>query len=239
MSQLQTKMLRRPQKYAAPVIVQLSLLYMSSGFGPIFLSAVLIFLVCDFFRTHLDAFSLFLPVTVSITEKKQADPDRSEIFVRCDSQPLFLHISSSWKPDNEFLRFGLIVWHPPTQRGEESHCGGSGWRFGTAILYKFMGGFPRTWYSGNHCCGRASQLGIGCHVLATGIPEVHRHLITTPMHPCCPQSARDWTPDWGSVCFWAVSGRILAVCKVSVGLIQRGLVLQRCVFPRPCYCFST
>lgn len=33
-------MLRRPQKYAAPVIVQLPLLYMSSGFGPIFLSAV-------------------------------------------------------------------------------------------------------------------------------------------------------------------------------------------------------
>jgi len=64
--------------------------------------------------------------------------------------------------------------------------------------YLNHGGFPRTWYSGNHCSGRASQLRIGSHILATGIPEVHHHLISsgsgaTPMHPCCPHSiASEW-----------------------------------------------
>ena len=60
------------------------------------------------------------------------------------------------------------------------------------------GGFPRTWYSGNHCCGRASQLGSGCHILATGIPEVHHHMTssdsrTTPIHPHSLHTvAREW-----------------------------------------------
>lgn len=161
----------------------------------------------------------------------------------CDSQPLFLHISSSWKLDNEFLPFGLIVWRSPTSDneakwGEESHCGGSDWRFGTAILYRFMGwwgGVPRIWYSGNHCCGRASQLGGGCHILATGIPEVHRHLITTPMHPSCPQSARDRTQTEGQLGFWAA---FLLFVKCLSGRF-RGHVLWRCVFPPLCYCFST
>lgn len=59
-------------------------------------------------------------------------------------------------------------------------------------------GFPRTRYSGNHCSGRASQLRTGAHILATGIPEVRHHLISsgsreTPMHPCCPHSvASEW-----------------------------------------------
>lgn len=67
-----------------------------------------------------------------------------------------------------------------------------------AVSYVNHGGFPRTWYSGNLCRGRASQLRTGAHILATGIPEVHRHLISsgsraTPMHPCCPHPvASEW-----------------------------------------------
>lgn len=87
--------------------------------------------------------------------------------------------------------------------------------------YMNHGGFPRTWYSGNHCSGRASQLSTGAHILATGIPEVHRHLIysssrATPMHPCCPHSvASEWV-DPGlmvSLFFGWFLGHILAGCQ--------------------------
>lgn len=92
--------------------------------------------------------------------------------------------------------FSDILLHSEERWGVR---GGSGWRFGTSHpLMRIHGGFPRTWYSGNHCCGRASQLGSSCHILAMGIPEVHRHLISsdgraTPMHPYCPHSvASEW-----------------------------------------------
>lgn len=90
--------------------------------------------------------------------------------------------------------------------------------------YVNHGGFPRTWYSGNHCHGRASYLGTGAHILATGIPEVHRHLISssiraTPMHPCCPLLvASEWLdPRLMVSLFWVIVGHILAGCKCPLG----------------------
>lgn len=152
------------------------------------------------------------------------------------SQPRFPCISYSWKPDSEFLQLGLIVWHPPTQRGEMSGWGSSGWRFGAAIFCASMGGFPRTWYSGNHCCGRASQLGSGCHILATSIPEAHHHLIfsdsmATPLCPYYPHSASDRDPNWGSVCFGVVLSHILAICKRLLGRFIKVMyrVIARCL----------
>lgn len=101
--------------------------------------------------------------------------------------------------DNEVLYQSRILWHPPTHPPK-------GWEVREEWLevwhqlssYVNCGGFPRTRYSGNHCSGRASQLRTGAHILATGIPEICRHLISssrreTPMHPCCPHSvASEW-----------------------------------------------
>lgn len=152
----------------------------------------------------------------------------------CDSQPLFLHISSSWKLDNEFLPFGLIVWRSPTSDneakwGEESHCGGSDWRFGTAILYRFMG-----WWGGGSQnlilwepllwqgipAGR--WLPHPCHGHSRGPPPLDHHTHASLL----PTVSEGSDPDRGSA--WFLS-RILAVCKVSVGSIQRSRTLAVCV----------
>lgn len=59
--------------------------------------------------------------------------------------------------------------------------------------YVNHGGFPRTWYAGKHCSGRASQQ-TTAHILATGIPEVHRHLISIGNTHASPLStvASEW-----------------------------------------------
>lgn len=109
----------------------------------------------------------------------------------------FLYVTGRLNPDDE-LHQGHVVWHSPTQWGEMR--GSEQWLKVWHQLSSYVnhGGFPRTWYSGNHCRGRASQLRTGAHILATCIPEVHRHLISsgsgaTPMHPCCPHSvASEW-----------------------------------------------
>lgn len=75
-----------------------------------------------------------------------------------------------------------------------THMCGGGLARALALAIHFSkstGGFSRTWYPGNHCCGRASQLGSNCHILAMGIPAVRHLLISsdsraTPMHPRCP-----------------------------------------------------
>lgn len=71
-----------------------------------------------------------------------------------------------------------------------------------AVLLFFFwnhGGFPRTWYSGNHSIGRASQLRVCAHILAEGIPEVFHPLIWSSQWP-----ASWWTLNGWSVCFWVV-----------------------------------
>lgn len=129
-------------------------------------------------------------------------------------------VSGRSNPDDKRLHH--LLWHPPSQWGEMRGWGVGGWQHWRGVWhqlssYENHGGFPRTWYSGNHCRGRASQLRTGAHILATGIPEVHRHLVSsgsraTPMHPRCPHwVASEWLDPGLMVSLFL--GHILAGCK--------------------------
>lgn len=136
----------------------------------------------------------------------------------------------------DWATFSDIFLHSEERWGVS---GSSGWRFGTSYpLMWIHGGFPRTWYSGNHCHGRASQLGTGSHILATGIPEVHRHSIssgsgTTPMHPYCPHSvASEWLDPGRMVSlFLGGFGHILAGCKSPLGQLREVTYCGRLIAP--------
>lgn len=114
----------------------------------------------------------------------------------------------------------LSYRHPPAQRDEFWEQWPEVWH--QLSSYENHGGFPRTWYSGNHWRGRASQLRNGAHILATGIPEVHHYLNSnssraTPMHPCCPHSvAREWLdPGLMVSLFWVTFLLDVSGCSSS------------------------
>lgn len=126
---------------------------------------------------------------------------------------ILLHTQERWGVKGELW---LEVWHQ-------------------LLSYVIHGGFPRTWYSGNHWCGRASQLGTGAHILATGIPEVHCLLISssarpTPMHPRCPHwVAGEWLdPGLMVSLFLGGLGHILASCECPLGQC-RGVTYCGCL----------